>query len=622
MKRLGIFYCFDEDGIIDEYITYLLNDISQNLDELCIVYTGDLTDESIEKLKIYANDIIQSNKRYDAEAYGDVMINHYGWESLSKFDEIILFNDSFFGPFYPFKSIFDKMDGEKLDFWGITSNSELFKSGDVFKDEYELNYIQTYFLAFRKNLIISNEFQEYWSEFTDFENLNDLHVKHEAMFTKHFENSGFKWKVYVDSSDLEVSKKDLMNLYLFDSYNLIVNKQLPVLNKEAFKIPRDIHLKYNNASDLSRTIDYLKENTDYDVSLIYRHFLRILEPSQLVDIFNLVRIFPKKQYGDSYTTDKKILLIAHLYYDDIWEYAFNYFKNIPKYIDILISTNSDTKRNFFEEKIANNLDNTCKVIKIDPRGRDMAALFVASRDYLKEYDYFCFMHDKKSSGSGYITVGATFRDLLWENNLASTGYIENIIREFDENSSLGLIVPPRVYTGPYFYNFINQYWVANFDIVLDLLNQMGIDTPIDKSYPPLSIGNCFWAKYDALKPLFDLSLKYEDFPKEPMPPNGTISHALERIHGYVAASRGYCTEFVMTEEYARSEMFNINYMLHETFSIIKSNHKNINLHEFYRFKNTLNKLLNENNQILKKCNDIQKQKSNNLMGRLKNKIKL
>lgn len=51
MKRLGIFYCFDEDGIIDEYIIYLLNDIFQNLDELCIVYNGDLTDESIEKLK-------------------------------------------------------------------------------------------------------------------------------------------------------------------------------------------------------------------------------------------------------------------------------------------------------------------------------------------------------------------------------------------------------------------------------------------------------------------------------------------------------------------------------------------------------------------------------------------
>lgn len=620
MKRLGIFYCFDEDGIIDEYIIYLLNDIFQNLDELCIVYNGDLTDESIEKLKIFTNDIIQSNKRYDAEAYRDVMINHYGWECLSEFEEIILFNDSFFGPFYPFKRIFDKMDDEKIDFWGITCNSELFKPDDSFKEECDFIYLQNYFLAFRKNLINSNEFQEYWGEFADFENLKNSHVKHETIFTKHFENLGFKWKVYVDSSDVEVSKKDLMNLYLFDNYDLIVNKQLPVLNKEAFKIPRDVHLKYNNSSDLSRTIDYLKENTDYDVSLIYRHFLRILEPSKLVDIFNLVRIFPKNQDGDSYTTNKKIILIAHLYYDDLWEYAFNYFKNIPNYIDILISTNSETKKNFFEERIANNLDNNCKVIKINPRGRDMAALFVASRDYIKDYEYFCFMHDKKSLGSGYIT-GSTFRDLLWENNLASLSYIENIIREFDENSSLGLIVPPRVYHGPYFYNFINQYWVANFDIVLDLLNQMGIDTPINVKCPPLSIGNCFWAKYDALKPLYDLSLRYEDFPEEPVPPNGTISHALERIYGYVAASRGYYTEFVMTEEYARSEMFNLNYMLLETFSTIKSNHKNINLHEFYRFKYTLNKLLNENNQILKKWNNLQKQKSNNIFRKYLSKIK-
>ena len=80
----------------------------------------------------------------------------------------------------------------------------------------------------------------------------------------------------------------------------------------------------------------------------------------------------------------------------------------------------------------------------------------------------------------------------------------------------------------------------------------------------MAIGNCFWAKYDALKPLFELNWNYDDFPQEPMPADGTVSHALERIHGYVAASEGYYTEFVMTDEYARSEYFNKSYMFSST----------------------------------------------------------
>ena len=599
LKRLGIFSCYDSEGIIDDYIIYLLDDISKNLDELCIVSTGNLTDESINKLEKYSSHIIlKSDGGFDAEAFKHVLVNHYGFDYLSNFDEVILFNDTFFGPIYPFKNIFEKMDDDPVDFWGITRHAERFyEDDDLSIYEYVHEHLQTYFLAFRKDMVMSSEFQKYWQDLPKIYDLEDLHIKHEDILTKHFENLGFNWKSYVDTSDLELSKEDAMDLYSFDTFDLVVNKNLPVLNRESFKISRKIHLQYNMASDLSKTIDYLDKYTDYDVSLIYRYFLRKLEPSQVADIFNLVRIFPKNQSSGNYQFYKRILLIAHLYYDDLWEYAFNYFKNVPEYIDILITTDSEDKKEFFEKNIAEKLNNHCILLKINSRGRDMASLFVASKDILKEYDYFCFMHDKKSAGSGYITAGATFRDVLWENNLASPNYIENIIKEFDENPLLGLIVPPKVFHSFYFGNFIKKYWVNNYNIVLKLLNQMEISTIIDKKHPPLSIGNCFWAKYDALKPLFDLDLTYEDFPEEPMPPDNTISHALERIYGYVAASEGYYTEVVMTEEYARSELENLNHMLLDTFTTIKANQNRfINYSLFNMFNITVNDMLIENNK--------------------------
>ncbi|MEE0935636.1 MAG: rhamnan synthesis F family protein [Methanobrevibacter sp.] len=569
MKRLGIFCCFDGDGIIDDYIYYMLNDIKDNLDELFIVANGFLKQETIYKLSKYSdNDIIfRDNVGFDAWAWREVMFN-IGFINLSKFDEIILFNDSFFGPIYPFKEMFDKMDGEEVDFWGITQHGEAPNHKNLCPYGYRPVHLQTYFLAFRKNLVESDEFKSFWINLPNYKNNEELTFKFEAVLTRHFEDLDYTWKAYVDTDDLEESREKVMNLYAYDMHNLVLNRSLPVLKRKAFKIPRKIYLRYNMASDLSNTITYLEENTNYDTSLIYKYLLRTMDPGQLVDNLNLVKIIPKYQ-NISYSSNKKVLVIVHLYYEDIWEYAFNYLKNVPNYIDVLITTDTCDKKEFFEENIGKNLQNDVTVIKVEPRGRDMAALLVGARDIVKNYDYFCFMHDKKSQGKEYITVGATFRDVLWENNLASPNYINDIIKEFDDNPSLGLLVPPKIYHGTYFNDYITSFWSANLKEAKEVLDQMGIVSKINKSIGPLSIGNCFWAKYDALEPLFALCWDYDDFPKEPMPGNGTVSHALERIYGYVAAGNGYYTKFIMTDEYAESEIFNHSYMFMNIINNIK-----------------------------------------------------
>ncbi|MEE0935638.1 MAG: rhamnan synthesis F family protein [Methanobrevibacter sp.] len=589
MKRFGIFLCFDADGIIDDYIYYMLNDICENLEDLVIVSNGFLNEESMSGLSKYTNHniVIRDNIGFDAGAWRDVMLD-IGFNKLSKFDEVILFNDSFFGPIYPFKEMFDKMDGEDVDYWGITNHGEAPNSRDMCPYGYRPRYLQTYFLAFRKNLVESSEFQDYWANLPDYETFEDLAFKHGAVLTKYFEDLGYKWKAFVESRDLEEGRDKAMSFHTYDMYNMVVNRSLPVLKRKAFKLPREIHLRYNMASDISKTMKYLERNTDYDTSLIYKYFLRTMEPSQLVDILNLVKIIPKNQ-PTTYVTDKKVLLIVHLYYDDIWEYAFNYLKNVPEYIDILITTDSFDKKEFFEEKISNNLKNNVDVIKVEPRGRDMAALLVGARDIVKDYDYFCFMHDKKSQGKEFITVGATFRDVLWENNLASPSYINGIVKEFDENPSLGLIVPPRIYHGTYFYSYVNNYWTLCYDEVINLLRRMNINSKISRDAPPLSIGNCFWAKYDALEPLFNLHWDYSDFPEEPMPGDGTVSHALERVHGYVAASKGYYTKFTMTDEYARSEFFNKSYMFLDTMKQFIAHGTGFfaYIHGFFGFSNSI-----------------------------------
>ena len=593
MKRLGIFFCNEKNGIIDDYITYLLEDISQNLEELCIVSNKELTKNSQNKLKKYADTIIiRLKKGFDARAFRDVMINHYGFKKLIEFDEIVLFNDSFFGPFYPFKMIFDEMDNEDIDFWGISDQGEAITSNKSCPYEKPPCYIETYFLVFRKNLVKSNEFQKYWKNLPDYKKATQLKFKHEVVFTKYFSDLGYKWKTYFDSSKILGKTMDFLS---YDMYNSVVNRDLPILKIESFKLERDLHLHYNLVKDLPKTINYLKENTNYDVSLIYKYLLRTVDPDLLVNILNLVKIFPKNNELDAYKTNKKVLLIMHLYYKDIWEYDFKYLKNVPEYIDILITTDTNAKKEFFELNMTKHLKNKTVVKKINSRGRDMASLLVASQDIIKKYDYFCFIHDKKPHTNDFITWAETFREVLWESTLASPDYINKIIKEFDEDEFLGLITPPRIYHGNFFHGHINNFWVENYNATLELLDQMGINTPISKKHPPLTLGNCFWAKYDAVEPIFELYLNYDDFSQEPMPLDGTISHAIERVYAYVAASRCYYTEIVMTDEHANAEILNHNFMLLKTVQELSKKKINIDvISSFHNFYNSLKKYFLKN----------------------------
>jgi lipopolysaccharide biosynthesis protein len=49
----------------------------------------------------------------------------------------------------------------------------------------------------------------------------------------------------------------------------------------------------------------------------------------------------------------------------------------------------------------------------------------------------------------------------------------------------------------------------------------------------------FWARTGALRPLLGLRLDWSDYPIEPVPIDGTILHAIERLLPFAAGHAGY-----------------------------------------------------------------------------------
>ena len=105
MKRLGIFFFYEKNGDVDDFITYYLADLNKNLTELVVVCNGKLSEQGRAAFSQFTDNIIvRENKGLDVWAY-KTALDSYGWAKLSEFDEIVMTNSTLMGPVRPLTSI-------------------------------------------------------------------------------------------------------------------------------------------------------------------------------------------------------------------------------------------------------------------------------------------------------------------------------------------------------------------------------------------------------------------------------------------------------------------------------------------------------------------------------------
>ena len=264
---------------------------------------------------------------------------------------------------------------------------------------------------------------------------------------------------------------------------------------------------------------------------------------------NYILPFKTKLEGNQNDIYKgKIAIIIHLHYLDTVEDYLKYIEAIPDNIDILF-TFSDCKVKETLQKTAVGKRKNCSFIEKQNRGRDISAFLVACRKDIMQYEYICFIHDKKEKKSIHKKDVKDWLRCLWENVIGSTEYIENVLSTFHQNPTLGLLAPPYPITD-HFSSFYMYAWGSNFDITKSLAEKMELNSDLDINKPPITLGTVFWARTVALKKLFEIEWKYEYFDEEPLKSDGTISHAIERVLAYVTQDAGFESGWVMNDQYA------------------------------------------------------------------------
>lgn len=267
MKRLMIYFFYDKDGIVDNYVPYFLTSFRPYCEQICVVVNGCLTNESKTKLgKSCDTLLIRENFGFDSAAYKHA-IEHYGYEKLKEYDEVIFANMTMFGPIFPANEIFNRMDKEDVDFWGITMHPAQNIHFAGVKVE---KHIQSYFIVYRNSILKTPHFKDYWDTHKTPETYLEAIAFHEIREQLYFENLGFKYSSYIPYTEIPKGKP-----YFYYICKDIKENRMPFVKRKIFQ-PKEQMLYYPIEGTLLGLLDIIKENTDYDLNLIVENIERTM----------------------------------------------------------------------------------------------------------------------------------------------------------------------------------------------------------------------------------------------------------------------------------------------------------------------------------------------------------
>jgi hypothetical protein len=197
--------------------------------------------------------------------------------------------------------------------------------------------------------------------------------------------------------------------------------------------------------------------------------------------------------------------------------------------DLFLSTDTSAKAAHLRTTFAGHAGSV--EIRVMPnRGRDIGPFLTGFAREIAGggYDVFGHVHGKQSLSVDAAT-GNLWREFLWE-NLIGGAYpmLDLVAAAFGTRPDLGLMMAED----PHLVG-----WDENRAIAETLAVRMGVSLPLDDFFD-FPLGTMFWARPGALERLLALDLAWEDYPVEPLPHDGTLLHALERLMPHAARLAG------------------------------------------------------------------------------------
>jgi lipopolysaccharide biosynthesis protein len=170
----------------------------------------------------------------------------------AQLDELLLTNSSIIGPLQPLASVWQSPAVADGDFWGLTDNDEF------------TPHLSSYFLVFRKPVLVSGRFREFWRTVLPYRHKAQVIFSYELGLSNWLAEGGFRWRAAFPQSGIIAAYRARRGLWgrcadrLRALNHVRRNRELP---------PRNVTTVYPDVL-LQRGMPFLK------VSLLHQPSLR------------------------------------------------------------------------------------------------------------------------------------------------------------------------------------------------------------------------------------------------------------------------------------------------------------------------------------------------------------
>lgn len=544
-NRCGIFLYYDKDGVVDKYVIYLLESLRPHLKHLLVVCNGPVNKDAQKKLDKVADELlIRKNEGFDVGGYREGIF-HIGLDKLAEYDETIMFNYTFFGPLYPFSEMFEKMNNMDLDFWGITKHHK------VDPDPFMANrygflpeHIQSHFLVLRSDFIKSKDYIDFITNLKNPTSYLESICEYESIFTKHFEDMGYKWDVYVNTDEYEGYAYCPIMFYLKD---MIEHKRCPIVKRRSFFTDYHDFLLNTCGESSIEAYDYICENIDYDMNMVWDNLLRLENMTEISRVMHLNYMLPDEE---SIPLNPEIKCAVFCYVESL-KHICNYqryFEEFPQDVDLYLIACEDTLQQLKKTTIM------LPYKEITIQDNTYKTAYTSMCNHATTYDYICMIKiSNVEQAQPYSNFDSwQYRD--WENMLGSKHVIYNIIDTFENNERLGCMIPPVPNHGDLFA-ILGDGWKGKYDEVVNYLSKQNVMVNIKKEDEPLApFSGSFWVRSNVLSQIIMSDNVEEDVFLMSVP--------------FMVQNSRYYVGSAYSNKYAAIETTNLDHMMRELNKVV------------------------------------------------------
>ncbi|MGP4805449.1 rhamnan synthesis F family protein [Agrobacterium cavarae] len=269
-NNIAILLLFQPTGVSESTYITLKHLISEGFTPVVVSNAGLMADDYLAIKRLSHMVIERPNFGYDFGGYRDGI--RYILQNETHPDNLLVINDSIWFPIYPDCTFLSELKCSETDLYGLVIN-------DQYKTE-DRHHIQSYMFNFKKNVVSSAAFKEYWNNLFLSNNKNAVIRQCEIKMTHYFRARGFSAGAKFSLRDIYAAFDKLSP----QEFELIVDYQMKIDPKRIGFLKR-----YRQGSDIVNRM-YLIKN-----QLIGKYLL-IAHPVLLIKYLKFPALKRDRQY--------------------------------------------------------------------------------------------------------------------------------------------------------------------------------------------------------------------------------------------------------------------------------------------------------------------------------------